>query len=414
MIAGCPVPATGGAFLSGLLTHIDCQAQNIGAGGYQALAAPGSSMALVVSGLLTLFVALFGIRMMMGHAPGIRDGVIAVVKIGVVLLLATSWPAYRVIAYDVVLRGPAELAAAIGQPAGLPGAGGALVPRLQNADDMMLALGQLGTGTEVDVERAPPPGEPAASLRKSSGIGDDFAFGTARVAYLAGTVGALAIVRLIAGLLLALAPLFAGLLLFEATRALFVGWLRGLVAVVIGALGVAVVLGVELALLEPWLADTLSQRYARIPTPSAPAELLVLTLAFAVTLFAAIAAGARLAYAVHVPAPWRETPARIADLLRGANALAPAATGARNSDAAPSRAFVIADAVTSMQRREAAAVTASLSARDSATPRTGSARTGSATGTRDIAVSMPVPLGQSFRRTRTRVSSSATRRDRRP
>ena len=72
----------------------------------------------MLTGLLTLFVALFGYRLLFGHTPGVRDGVLALVKIGIVLALATSWPAYRTLVYDVALRGPAELAGDIGAPRG--------------------------------------------------------------------------------------------------------------------------------------------------------------------------------------------------------------------------------------------------------------------------------------------------------
>ena len=88
----CPSISPGGAFLSGVLSYVDCQAQAIGQGGYQALTAPGSIVAVLLTGLLTIFVALFGYRMIMGQTPGTRDGVMALVKIGVVLALATSWP----------------------------------------------------------------------------------------------------------------------------------------------------------------------------------------------------------------------------------------------------------------------------------------------------------------------------------
>ena len=142
----CPTFSPDGLFLSNLLSTIDCYAQSVGAGGYQALAAPGSGVALALTGAMTLFVALFGYRLLLGQAPTARDGIVALAKICVVLALATSWPAFRTLAYDVAFRGPAQLAAAIGGSAGLPGVEGGLVARLQGVDDMINELTVIGTG----------------------------------------------------------------------------------------------------------------------------------------------------------------------------------------------------------------------------------------------------------------------------
>ena len=101
---------------------VDCQAQTIGA---RRLSGAGRRrdrpLSLLLTGFAHLVRRLFGYRLLLGQTPGVRDGVLALVKIGVVLALATSWPAYRTLVYDVALRGPAELAGDIGAPAGLPG-----------------------------------------------------------------------------------------------------------------------------------------------------------------------------------------------------------------------------------------------------------------------------------------------------
>ncbi|MGC4441997.1 type IV secretion system protein, partial [Streptococcus suis] len=68
--------------------------------------------------------AFYGYRLLFGDTPNVREGVLALVKIGIVLALATSWGAYRTLAYDVTMHGPAELAASAGAPAGIPGATG--------------------------------------------------------------------------------------------------------------------------------------------------------------------------------------------------------------------------------------------------------------------------------------------------
>src|SRR5690606_29098525 len=109
---------------------------------------------------------------------------------------------------------------------------------------------------------------------------DETALGWARTAFLASTIGALAALRISGGLLLALAPLFAGLLLFDLTRGIFAGWLRGLALVALGSLAITVLLSVEAALVEPWLVDALNRRTLGYSTPAAPTELLALTTAF--------------------------------------------------------------------------------------------------------------------------------------
>ena len=59
----CTAPSSGSGFVSGALDFIDCQAQTIGEAGYQALAQPGSTVSLALTALLTIFVALFGVRL---------------------------------------------------------------------------------------------------------------------------------------------------------------------------------------------------------------------------------------------------------------------------------------------------------------------------------------------------------------
>ena len=407
----CPgLPAN--AFLGGIVDYIDCQAQAIGSGGYQALAAPGSSLSLVLTGLLTLFVAMFGYRMLFGQTPGMRDGVLAIVKVGIVLALALGWPAYRTLIYDVVLKGPAELAGEIGGPAGLPGAGGGLVPRLDNADRLLVAYTELGPGQALPT--VPRPGEVVDSagrpVRESTWSG--FALDGARVLYLTGAIGALAAVRLTAGLMLALGPFFIAFLLFEGTRGLFEGWLRVLGAAALGALGTAVALGVELALLEPWLMNLIAVRTAGYATPGAPVELFVTGLVFILVLGALLFASARVAYGFRLPVTWRAASGQFVDSMRGESLRVPAlASGVEPPLADRSRAVMVSDAVAATHRRESGGLGAAPPGTEiAALRRPAAAHQGPA---HDMQPPQPQPLGQSFRRrTRTRHSGSAQRRDR--
>ena len=91
----CPAIITGDQFLSRTLAHIDCQAQLLGSYGYAALGEPGGAASTFMAGMLTLFVALYGVRLLFGPTPGARDVVLDAVKVGIVLALAFSWPIFR-------------------------------------------------------------------------------------------------------------------------------------------------------------------------------------------------------------------------------------------------------------------------------------------------------------------------------
>lgn len=408
----CPA-ISDASFLTSVLSYVDCQAQTIGEQGYQALATPGSAVGLVLGGALTIFIALIGYRLLLGEVPGLREAIIAAVKVGVVLMLATSWPAFRVLAYDVALKAPSELAGDLARSSGVA-SGNNLVSQLQMIDNEMIELIQLGTGqppavteqpggsdldqvrgnTQVPLQRYQPRWDPAR---------DATLLGTARTTFLSATIAAFAAARLIAGLLLALAPLFALFLLFDGTRSLFEGWLRALIATALGALVVTVLLGIETALVLPWLSSVLQLRYANIATPAVPVELLVLSLVFGLTLLAGLVGAARVGQAFRlVPIAER---VRVQVERAGGGMLLERSRAPAEREPVPerSRALRIADAVTADQRRD-------LLDRQQITIR--ERADGSSTNAGPDMTSANTPLGQSFRRrTRGRVSAGARRRD---
>lgn len=285
----CAAPPTGSGFLVATLSNLDCQAQTIGEAGYQALASPGSPLSLAITALLAIFVAVIGLRFLAGKPLAVDEWLSAALKVGFVLALTASWPAYRTAVYDVVLKGPAEIAGSIGRASALPGSEGGLGARLSGVDTGIMALVEAGSG-RLDISSRRPEGTTAPPLA------DETALGWGKTLFVSSIIGSFGLLRLAGGLFLALAPLFAGFLLFEATRFLFLGWLRALIAVALGSVGIAIVLGVELAIIEPWLTQVLALRTARIATLAAPFELLSLTLAFALAMLGVLALSARIAF----------------------------------------------------------------------------------------------------------------------
>jgi type IV secretion system protein VirB6 len=286
----CVAPPTGSGFLAATLANLDCQAQTIGEAGYLALASPSSPLSTALTALLAIFVAIVGLRLLTGRPLGLDEWVAGALKIGFVLALTASWPAYRTVVYDVVLKGPAELSGSIGRASALPGLDGGLAARLQGVDTGIMALVVAGSGRS-DISSRVPQGAVVPPIT------DDTALGYGKILFASSIIGSFGLLRVGGGVFLALAPLFAGFLLFEATRFLFFGWLRALIAIAIGSLGLAVVLGVQLAIIEPWLTQVLAIRAARVATLSAPFELLALTLSFSLAMLGMFLLALRIAFA---------------------------------------------------------------------------------------------------------------------
>lgn len=382
----CPRILTGENFLATALAHVDCQAQTLGSFGFAALADPGSPVSAALASLLTIFVALFGLRLLLGYPMAGRDVIGDVLKVGIVLTLATSWPAWRVVGYDLIIGGPADIAGTIGLGAGFPGGAGDLANRLQQADNALAELNTYGSG------------------RLGVAQGDWFQLGFARIAFLVGTLGPVALIRLGAGILLAIAPLMAGLLLFGITRPIFIGWARGLAMTFLASISLTLLLGAQLALLEPWLGDALAKRAADQQILEAPSEILALNLVFALVCIGGVAIVTRIAFHAssqggsssqpHRGQPGQDAPIRAAQLAGS------------SADDGPSRAATIALSVSESHRREERMTEARRSS--------GSVRPGSdeaAIGRTASKVDSAETLGSSYRRNTRRVSAASTRRD---
>jgi type IV secretion system protein VirB6 len=383
----------------GSMTHfIDCQSQVLGSSAYQALAMPGSTLQLVLTGFLTIFIAIIGYNLLFGRSFTIRSGTVAAVKLGAVFALATSWPAYRTLVYDLVTDGPAQIVSDIGRPAGIPGADGTLVQRLDAADGALVELSVLGPGIPTVLQQQDVPPPPFAGFNA-------FALGGSRILFLLTAVAGLGSIRLITGLMLALGPFFVAFLMFDNTRSLFEGWVRVLAGTVLAAVGLSIVLGLELLLIEPWLSTILARRLAGEALPSVPAELFVVTVTFAIIVLAIVAACARLARGFRLAPLVHHLGSRTEGTIDKSLTAFGAAPGTVTRDER-SRAAAVADVLVAMQRRE--------SSRDAVTsPRHAGVRVANAPGAAAaFAERSTVPVGRALtRRAQNKASASAGRRD---
>lgn len=422
MTIGCAPPDTSLGVALRLSAFVDCQARALGENGFQALAG-GPVAAGLLSGLVTIFVALIGYRLILGQTPDVRDGVGWAARLGMVLALATSWPAFQTLIYRVAVDGPGELAAVLLPASGL--ASENTDARVQNAYDT-LRLGsaaQPQTSSDQRTQTSQDPsllgGSPAAMQQPqptASGLGQPPLPQTASVLVIS-TLGVEAAFRIAIGFLLAIGPLAVMALLFDATLGLFSGWVRALAGAALALLAATIVAVIDLVLIESELAAL--QTYARgmISETVDPQALTTIVLLFCVVMLVAVFAAMRMASAFKllVPASVRlPFPDRSAAASALPVAIAPRfdqATSSRLIGApGPTRVAAVADALAATVRREQSYASAGL---NSGAPQTPTRRVSitEAAGRQEPGT-VTTPLGIAGRRSTVRRTRSAAARDR--
>lgn len=281
----CAAPAARG-MAARLLADVDCQAFGLVERGYAILSQPGGAVGTLLTGLLILAVAFFGYRLLLGHGLVLSDAVGLAVKIGIVLLLAGSWSAWQTLAYDSLARAPGQIATEL-----LDGIG-AKQP-LAGLDHMVRSLDAAGIGYRERAGMVSPliggPAAAAMTLNVSAQL------------LVLSTVGVLVAARVLLALLLALAPLMAGFLLFDATRGMAEGWLRGMVTAALVPLFVMIFASVEFAILAPMLNRLFAAQAAGTFEVATTTPIGLVTLTFALAIVAGIIAGAKIARGIRLP-----------------------------------------------------------------------------------------------------------------
>lgn len=419
MIA-CPLPDPDAGIALRLSSFLTCQAQALGENGYQALAG-GPMVAGMLTGLVTIFVALIGYRFLLGSMPTMRDGVGWAIRLGMVLALATGWPAFQVLVYRVAVEAPGEFAAVLLPASGLSAEG--LDVRIQQAYDTIRLGSSVNPPLTSPAAPAPAAGAaqagttPATQQQQQQQQANFGPLGQAALPqtaswFVVSTLGVSGGLRLATGFLLAIGPIAIMALLFDATLGLFIGWVRALAGAALALLGATIVTALDLLLVESELAHL--QSVERGVTVIDPQALTTIVLAFTLVMLAAIWTSVRMAgafsfslkrHAMTVTEP--SSASRNEHLNAKTSAARDPGQGAAGAAAAPPRAQGVANALAGTVRREQVAVAAA-----EADSTAGSSRRqplGTRTG-QDVSAP-PTALGPSARRSMTRKTRSAMRRD---
>ncbi len=412
----CPAFDPLAPYLVGTLDFVECHARALGEEGYRALGW-GSPVGAIITGLITIYIALIGYRMLFGDLPSAREAVVGAARIGLVLALATQWPTYQVLIYGIVVDEPTSLANRVLAPGGLGGdEPRTLLRRSQNTYDAINAL----VHPEVDATRTnaqtveptndnagaqptlPPTASPIGALTPA----EITSLNGAQSAFVMGTLGGLLSTRVVAGILLALGPLFVAFLLFEATIGLFIGWLRILIATVIGGVGVLAVLAIELAILSPQIAALQRALANGLTVPALVDEISATATLFALLLAATLLGALVAALGLRVPGKLSGIAGRFLTTNGNGQAVLP------RTEVAPTRTTSEANNSTRSQRLVSAI--GQLERRDMQLVVAASGSSRMALPDRLGSTNAPVrvePIGQSGRRTARRSSNAARQRD---
>lgn len=234
MSAACQAAAAEvGNGVAAALQAVDCTAGEFTAQAFGRLFAPGGALTPVLTIALTLFVAFFAISLLLGRSSiGVRSVTPRMITLGLVVTFATSWVAYQSVVWNLALSAPDWLATVLGGTEG-----SATQVFAQKIDVVFLAVQEATKGQENVGAFSP------------TGI-----LWLGAMLFLLGTVGVLVTARIGLAVLVALGPIFVVMALFNGTRGLFTGWLKGVVLLALTPLFAVLGGGVMLELAVPILA----------------------------------------------------------------------------------------------------------------------------------------------------------------
>jgi type IV secretion system protein VirB6 len=232
------------------LRAVDCIAGETTAAAFGRLFGAGGAMGPVLTILLTLYIAFFAISLLTGRSTlGISALTPRMLTLGLVLTFATSWIAYQGVMWNLAVGGPDWIAST------LTGTQGSATQIF--ADKIDLVFGAIadsaGNGQGAAGGQAAAQGAAAAATSGSAQglFTPESVMWMGGLLLLLGTVGVLLTARIALAVLMALGPVFVVMALFDGTKGLTAGWLRGVVLTALTPLFVVLGGSITLELLVP-------------------------------------------------------------------------------------------------------------------------------------------------------------------
>lgn len=229
-----------GAGIGASLRGVDCAASAMAQAAFNRLFSAEGSFGPALTMLLTLWIAFLGFGLITGRTRlGLSSLTPRMVTLVLVITFATSWVAFQSVFWNLAVGAPDQIATVL-----MGTDGSATTIFADKLDVVMLSLMEASGGDAMDANTSvfSPPG-----LLWSGGT-----------MLLLGTVGVLATCKIALAILMGLGPIFILLALFDATRGLFVGWLKGVVLMALAPLFAVLGGSLMLELAVPVLSSLLA------------------------------------------------------------------------------------------------------------------------------------------------------------
>lgn len=406
MTLSCPAPDESLGIALRLSGYLDCQARALGENGFEAMAR-GPIASGILTGAVTIFVALIGYRMILGTRPTAQDGVGWAVRLGLVLALSSSWPAFQILVFRVAVDGPQDIASVILPAIGLPTEG--VDARVQTAYEAIGRGSYVEATLPASTQAVATPNIPLSASAAIMGLPPA---PVAASLLILSTVGVSAALKLAIGFLVALGPLAMIALLFDSTRGVVASWARTMLGAALGVLATRITGALELICLESEITRTVDIRAGAASLGSADLQgFMTVVSLFAIIALVAIGASFRAASGIRLyQGAWasaiRAPSIRLANLLSGLRDLSPQSRSRPAVTMQPfqTRAAAVSEALATAARRGMNSVDSHLNRNGRQTEPVGDQAPGATNGS-------VKSIGRTGRRTSVRRSRLALRRD---
>lgn len=296
--------------IAALLDGVDCMTAAYVEAAYRGLYGPFGWLGPVLTGALTIYVAIYAYQLVTGYGRLSVSGLTRrFLAVGVVVAMSSNWAAYQTAVAGVLSGGGDEIADALLTATG-SGSGGDVGMRL---DAVFNALTELavnwgkGAPLSPDSFNAAPAVPVTAAPLGPGATGAVNMLWFSALAFAVGSAGVIVISKIILAFLLAVGPVFLLLGLFQQTRGIFEGWLRTAAANALIPLFAMAAAAAMLPVVEPMIA-TIADNESRSIADAKP----VFVLSIAALIFAGLMAQI-VAMTTRLAGAWRLPEARARD-----------------------------------------------------------------------------------------------------